>query len=80
MWEIYKSGSVRDVEHPKGNYTMSTRQDPIIEEIRKIRYEIENECHNDTVELIQHVLTNQKKNLKRIVSKRPKLRACKKVA
>jgi hypothetical protein len=26
MWEIYKSGSVRDVEHPKGNYIMSTRQ------------------------------------------------------
>jgi hypothetical protein len=26
MWEIYKSGSVRDVELPKGIYTMSTRQ------------------------------------------------------
>ena len=26
MWEIYKSGSVRGIENPKGNYTMSTRQ------------------------------------------------------
>jgi hypothetical protein len=26
MWEIYKSGSVRDVELLKGSYTMSTRQ------------------------------------------------------
>jgi hypothetical protein len=26
LWEIHKSGSVRGIENPKGNYTMSARQ------------------------------------------------------
>ena len=46
-------------------------KDPIIEEVRKHRLEIEAECHNDSKEILQRALEIQKKYGDRLTS-RPK--------
>lgn len=48
-------------------------QDPIIEEIRKIRHEIEAECRNNGDLFFQHVLEIQKK-YKNLIRRQPKHR------
>ncbi|MCP4570497.1 MAG: hypothetical protein GY841_23180 [FCB group bacterium] len=47
--------------------------DPIIEEIRKIRHEIEAECGNDADKYFQHIQEIQKKH-KHLVRRQPKPR------
>jgi len=47
-------------------------QDPIIKEVRKIRHEIEAECHNDAQEYYEHIQQLQQKYSKRLVRRKPK--------
>lgn len=46
--------------------------EPIIDEIRKIRNEIEAECQNDPQKYYEHLQEIQKKYSSRLVSFRPK--------
>ncbi len=43
--------------------------DPIIDEVRKIRISIEKECHENSREILQHAIKIQKKYPKRLISK-----------
>jgi hypothetical protein len=45
---------------------------PIVEEIRQIRHEIEEECHNDSEEFYAYLLENQKQYTDRLVRRQPK--------
>jgi len=47
-------------------------QDPIIEELRKIRSEIEKECNNDPEQYYQHLLAFQKNLKGDLVRRKPK--------
>ena len=55
-------------------------KDPIVEEIRNIRHEIEKEYNNDTKALIKHILKSQKKHKGKLVSRKTRLLSRKKVA
>jgi hypothetical protein len=44
-------------------------KDPIIEEVRKIRLTIEEECHGNSEEILRHAMEIQKKYSDRLVSK-----------
>ncbi len=48
------------------------KNDPIVEEVRKIRFEIEREYENDDEKYFQHLLSFQKKMKERLVSREPK--------
>ena len=54
--------------------------DPIVEEIRKIRKDIENEYHNDINKHLEHIYKMQKKHGQKLVSRKPRLILKKKVA
>ena len=47
-------------------------QDPIIEKIRKVRREIEDECRNDPKEYFEHIQKLQNNYRDRLVSRKPK--------
>ena len=47
-------------------------QDPIIKEIRKIRYEIEEECQNDPQKYYEFIIQLQRKHKARLVCRNPK--------
>ena len=47
-------------------------EDPIIEEVRRIRREIEVECDNDWEKLFQYFLQVQKDSSHQVVSRSPK--------
>ena len=46
-------------------------QDPIIKKVRQIRLSIEEECHNDSEEILRHAIEIQNKYPDRLVSKPP---------
>ena len=48
------------------------QKDPIIEEIRQFRHEIENECQNDPQKYYEHCMEIQKKYSDRLVRFKPK--------
>lgn len=48
-------------------------KDSIVEEVRKIRHEIEQEYGQDIDKYIEHVYTEQKKHGKKLVCRQPKL-------
>ena len=43
-------------------------QDPIVDEVRRVRLEIEKECEDDFVRIYEHALEVQKKVAGRLVS------------
>ncbi len=45
------------------------REDPIVEELRIIRYEIEKECNNDMEKIYQKALELQKSTTQKLVTK-----------
>ena len=47
-------------------------RDPIVEEIRKIRRDIEQECKQDSEAYFAHLLDIQQKYADRLVCRRPK--------
>jgi hypothetical protein len=47
-------------------------QDPIVEELRKIRQQIEQECQNDADLYYAHLLEQQKPHTARLVCRAPK--------
>ncbi len=47
-------------------------KDPIIEEIRKIRREIEEECSNDPQKYFEHIQKLQESYKHRLISRKPK--------
>jgi hypothetical protein len=55
-------------------------KDPIVEEVRKARKQIEKEFGSDTDALLQHIYDQQKKVKSRLVSRSPKKRFTRKVA
>lgn len=55
-------------------------RDPIVEEIRKIRKEIEDEYDNDVKKHLQHIYKTQKKHSGRLISRKPRLIQKNKVA
>jgi hypothetical protein len=55
-------------------------KDPVVEEIRKIRHEIEAENHNNADELVRTIMEKQKRHSKVLISRKPKLIRRKKVA
>ena len=46
-------------------------RDPIVEEVRKVRREIEAECQHDEVRFYEHLLQVQAKHSDRLVRRRP---------
>jgi len=48
-------------------------QDPIIDDIRKIRKEIEEDFQNDPQKHLKHVQEAQKKHGEKLVSRKPRL-------
>ena len=55
-------------------------KDPIVEEVRKARKQIEKEFGSDTDAFLQHIYDQQKKAKSRLVSRSPKKRFTRKVA
>jgi hypothetical protein len=55
-------------------------RDPIIEEVRKARKQIEKEFGSDTDAFLRHIYEQQKKAKSRLVSRLPKKRLARKVA
>jgi hypothetical protein len=55
-------------------------KDPIVEEVRKARRQIEKEYGPDTDAFLQHIYDQQKKVKSRLVSRGPKKRLTRKVA
>ncbi len=47
--------------------------DPIVEEVRKIRRQIEEECNNDFKAYYEHLLALQEKYRKRLVKRSPRI-------
>jgi hypothetical protein len=47
-------------------------RDPIVEEVRRIRRQIEAECDNDPQKLYDHMIDVQRKYKDRLVSRAPK--------
>mgnify|MGYP000526583343 CR=1 FL=1 len=45
------------------------REDPIVEEVRRIRFQIEKECNNDIEEIYQKALELQKSHTQKLVIK-----------
>jgi hypothetical protein len=48
------------------------QRDPIIEEIRRVRHDIEAECQNDPQEFYKHIQQLQDKYLNRLVRREPR--------
>lgn len=48
-------------------------KDPIVEEVRRIRHEIERECDGDPDKLFEYFRASQEKLGKRLVRRQPKL-------
>ena len=46
--------------------------DPIVQEVRRIRHEIDRECQHDPEKFYQHLKVSQEKLLGRLVCRRPK--------
>ncbi len=55
-------------------------QDPIVEEIREIRKEIEDEYGNDVKKHLEHIYETQKRHSGRLVSRKPRRIQKRKVA
>ena len=47
-------------------------KDMIVEEVRRIRHEIEKEYGQDTQKYLEHIYTAQKKHGNKLVSRQPK--------
>ena len=54
--------------------------DPIVEEVRKVRHQIEKEFGNDVKKHIEHIYQEQQKHSARLVSRQPRMLKRKKVA
>lgn len=48
-------------------------RDPIIEEVRQIRHDIEAECQNDPQKFYEHIQQLQNKYLHRLVQREPRM-------
>ncbi len=48
--------------------------DPIIQEVRKVRLEIEKECHGSSTEILQRAMTLQQQFSERLITRRPQRR------
>ena len=48
------------------------KNDPIVQEIRKIRHRIERECQYDPEKYFQRLQTSQEKLVERLVCRKPK--------
>ena len=48
------------------------RTDPIVEEVRQIRHQIERQCQEDPEEFYKYLIACQKKLVGRLVCRRPK--------
>ena len=55
-------------------------KDPIVEEIREIRRNIEAENNNDFKQLFQKISESQKEHSNKIVSRKPRILSQKKIA
>lgn len=55
-------------------------KDPIVEEIREIRWQIEAENNGDFKQLFQKIFESQKKHSNKIVSRKPRILSQKKIA
>ncbi len=55
-------------------------KDPIVEEVRKVRHQIEEEFGNDVNKHIEHIYKEQKKHSERLVSRQPRMLRRKKAA
>ncbi len=55
-------------------------KDPIVEEVRKVRHQIEEEFGNNVNKHIEHIYEEQKKHPERLVSRRPQMLKRKKAA
>jgi tartrate dehydratase alpha subunit/fumarate hydratase class I-like protein len=55
-------------------------EDPIVEEVRKVRHQIEKEFGNDVKKHIEHIYQEQQKHSARLVSRQPRMLKRKKVA
>ncbi len=55
-------------------------KDPIVEEIREIRRQIEAENNDDFKHLFQKISESQKKHSNKIVSRKPRILSQKKIA
>ncbi|MEK7275082.1 MAG: hypothetical protein AAB296_02165 [Candidatus Desantisbacteria bacterium] len=48
-------------------------KDPIVEEVRKVRHQIEEEFENDVKKHIEHIYKEQRKHPERLVSRQPRM-------
>ncbi|MFH1860127.1 MAG: hypothetical protein ABH870_03820 [bacterium] len=55
-------------------------KDPIVEEVRKVRHQIEEEFGNNIKKHIEHIYEEQRKHPERLVSRQPRMLKRKKVA
>ena len=50
---------------------MNMSKDPIVEEVRKIRHQIESDYKNDSDKYYEHLLNIQKKYRRRLIKRQP---------
>ncbi|MFH1962887.1 MAG: hypothetical protein ABIJ30_08465 [bacterium] len=55
-------------------------KDPIVEEVRKVRHQIEEEFGSNVKKHIEHICKEQRKHPERLISRQPRMLKCKKVA
>ncbi len=55
-------------------------KDPIVEEVRKVRHQIEEEFGNNVKKHIEHIYEEQRKHPERLVSRQPQMLKRKKAA
>ena len=55
-------------------------KDPIVEEVRKVRHQIEKEFGNNVKKHIEHIYEEQRKHSERLVSREPQMLKLKKAA
>jgi len=55
-------------------------KDPVVEEVRKVRHQIEEEFGSNIKKHIEHIYEEQRKHPERLVSRQPRMLKHKKVA
>ena len=66
--------------HQRNLWRYNMIKDPIVEEVRKVRHQIEKEFGNDVKKHIEHIYQEQRKHSERLVSRQPRMLKRKKAA
>ncbi len=66
--------------HQRNLWRYNMIKDPIVEEVRKVRHQIEKEFGNNVKKHIEHIYEEQRKHSERLVSREPQMLKLKKAA